>query len=103
MKKLVLAATMAALAMPAWADSGRLACQRELGGIVQWRNANPQADPNLRIDDWIEVLSAQCRYSSGLAEASMDSLRQRLEASSGQQVGYGNQTTEWPSVASLAD
>lgn len=103
MKTLVAAAVLAVLALPAWAQSGRIACQRELGDVVRWAQANPQTAPRLQVYDWIEVLSAQCRYSAGLAEANIDALRQRLEAAGGQQVGYAGNAVEWSSVADLAD
>lgn len=102
MRTLLLATAVAVLAAPAWAN-GRIACQTELGDIVRWADANPQAAPRQEVYDWIEVLSAQCRYSTGLAEANIDGLRQRLEAASGQQVGYAGDAVEWPSVADLAD
>lgn len=103
MKTVIAAAMLTALAAPAWAEGGRISCQRELGDVVRWADANQQTAARFQVHDWIEVLSAQCRYSAGLAEANLDSLRRRLEAASGQQVGYAGDAVEWASVARVAD
>lgn len=102
MRKLILAAALTVAASPAWAEGGRIACQQELGDIVRWADddaPNPRSD----VYDWIEVAAAQCRYSTGMANATMEALRDRLGVPSGQQVGYAGDALEWTSVADLAD
>ncbi len=102
MTRLILAATLvvAATSGPAWADSGRIACQRELSDVVAGMDRQERVD----LADWIEVVSVQCSSSRGLAQASMETLRD-LAGTRGQTARglESDATIEWPSVASLAD
>lgn len=102
MTRLILAVALAgaAASAPALADSGRIACQRELSDVVAGMDRRARVD----LADWIEVVSVQCSSSRGLAQASMETLRD-LAGTRGQtaQGLESDATIEWPSVAGLAD
>lgn len=102
MRKLVLAALLAMAASPAWAETGRLACQMELADVIA--GTDRQTAARVDLAGWTEVISAQCASSWGLAQASMETLRGRLEAAGRTaEVANAQGTIEWPTVAGLAD
>lgn len=89
MKAMVLTAALIVAALPAMAsNSGRIACQNEVRDVVQ-RIKLENIPLTRETAERIEVANSQCRFAPGLAEASLDGVRQSLGIRSvGPQAAY---------------